>query len=369
MYVACAFIQYLNLCGMAIGYTITASISMVAIQKSNCFHKNGHDAIQKSYCKFDYMKYMIGLGVFEIFLSQIPNFHKLSFLSFIAAIMSFSYSLIGVGLALATIISGKGKRTSLTGVEIGQNLSPAQKTWNMFSGLGDIALAFSFSLILIEIQDTLGSTKPENKVMKKANIVGISITSVFYIMCGCFGYAAFGNGAPGNLLTGFGFYDPFWLVDLANLCIVIHLVGAYQVFAQPVYSVVESWANRKWSKCEFVTREYPIKIAKNYTFRVNLLRLTWRTVFVILATFLAAMFPFFNEILGLLGAIQFWPLSVFFPVAMTISHKKIQRGSIRWLGLQLLNVVCFLVALASACGSLEGIAKGLKTFKLFHFKE
>lgn len=48
-------------------------------------------------------------------------------------------------------------------------------------------------------------------------------------MCGCFGYAAFGNNAPGNLLTGFGFYEPFWLVNLANVFIVVHLVGAYQV--------------------------------------------------------------------------------------------------------------------------------------------
>lgn len=65
--------------------------------------------------------------------------------------------------------------------------------------------------------------------MKKANIVGVSTTTAFYMMCGCFGYAAFGNNAPGNLLTGFGFYEPFWLVDLANACIVLHLIGAYQV--------------------------------------------------------------------------------------------------------------------------------------------
>ena len=43
------------------------------------------------------------------------------------------------------------------------------------------------------------------------------------------GYAAFGDNSPGNLLTGFGFYNPYWLLDIANLAIVIHLVGAYQV--------------------------------------------------------------------------------------------------------------------------------------------
>ncbi|CAI9773127.1 unnamed protein product [Fraxinus pennsylvanica] len=124
---------------------------------------------------------------------------------------------------------GQGKRTSLSGVEVGISLSAAEKTWRMFRALGDIAFAYTYSQILIEIQDTLKAVPPENQVMKKANFMAVSATTVFYMMCGCLGYAAFGNNAPGNLLTGFGFYEPFWLVDLANCFIVVHLVGAYQV--------------------------------------------------------------------------------------------------------------------------------------------
>ena len=73
------------------------------------------------------------------------------------------------------------------------------------------------------------SSPPENKVMKKANVVATCAATTLYMMCGCFGYAAQGNHAPGNLLTGFGFYEPFWLIDLANIFIVVHLIGAYQV--------------------------------------------------------------------------------------------------------------------------------------------
>lgn len=65
--------------------------------------------------------------------------------------------------------------------------------------------------------------------MKKATLMSISVTTIFYLLCGCMGYAAFGNNAPGNLLTGFGFYNPYWLLDIANVAIVVHLVGAYQV--------------------------------------------------------------------------------------------------------------------------------------------
>jgi hypothetical protein len=98
------------------------------------------------------------------------------------------------------------------------------------------------------VQDTLGSSQsqPENAVMKKASLVGVSTMTTFYMLCGVLGYAAFGNKAPGNFLTGFGFYDPFWLVDVGNACIAVHLIGAYQVFCQPVYQVVEGWARGAW---------------------------------------------------------------------------------------------------------------------------
>ncbi|KAF0918324.1 hypothetical protein E2562_023395 [Oryza meyeriana var. granulata] len=70
------------------------------------------------------------------------------------------------------------------------------------------------------------------KVMQKTTALSVVATLAFYELCGWMGYAAFGNSAPDNLLTGFGFYEPFWLVDLANAAIVVHLVGACQVYCQ-----------------------------------------------------------------------------------------------------------------------------------------
>ncbi len=39
-------------------------------------------------------------GAFQLLLSQIPDFDRLWFLSVLAAVMSFSYSSIGLGLAI-----------------------------------------------------------------------------------------------------------------------------------------------------------------------------------------------------------------------------------------------------------------------------
>lgn len=65
--------------------------------------------------------------------------------------------------------------------------------------------------------------------MKQATATAVAVTTMFYMLCGLLGYVAFGDNAPGNFLAGFGYFEPAWIVDLANVCIVIHLVGAYQV--------------------------------------------------------------------------------------------------------------------------------------------
>jgi len=51
---------------------------------------------------------MLLFGVIQIILSQIPNFHNIEWLSVVAAIMSFTYSFIGMGLSIAQIIGMMG---------------------------------------------------------------------------------------------------------------------------------------------------------------------------------------------------------------------------------------------------------------------
>jgi len=78
--------------------------------------------------------------------------------------------------------------------------------------------------------------------MKKAAMYGIGATTIFYISVGCAGYAAFGSNAPGNILTAGGL-GPFWLVDIANMCLILHLIGAYQVSStsQLMYTSLEEF--------------------------------------------------------------------------------------------------------------------------------
>ena len=84
---------------------------------------------------------------------------------------------------------------------------------------------------------------------------------------------------------------------------------------------------------------------------------------MVVATSVAIGFPYFNEVLALLGAVSYWPLTVYFPVAMYIARKKIDRGTLKWFALQLLTMVTLLLAIAAACGSIEGFGEALHIFK------
>ncbi|KAL1546833.1 Amino acid permease 6 [Salvia divinorum] len=358
----CGVAQYGNLIGVTIGYTITASISMVAVKRSNCFHKDGHEAA----CSISNYPFMAIFGGIQLVLSQIPNFHELSWLSIVAAVMSFAYSSIGLALSIAKLAGGGGHvETGLTGTRVGVDTSGSDKVWKSFQAIGDMAFAYAFSTVLIEIQDTLKSPPPENVVMKKASLVGVATTTLFYVLCGCLGYAAFGNDAPGNFLTGFGFYEPFWLIDFANVCIAIHLIGAYQVFAQPLFGFVENRCRQKWPENKVIVKEHAVRIPLCGVYNFNVFRLVWRSVYVIITALIAMIFPFFNNFLGLIGAASFYPLTVYFPIEMHIAQAKVPKYSCRWVWLKILSWACLIVSLVAAAGSVRGLAADVKTYKPF----
>ncbi|TYG72682.1 hypothetical protein ES288_D04G041300v1 [Gossypium darwinii] len=307
---ACGLIQYLNLFGISIGYTIAASISMMAIKRSNCFHESGG----KNPCHMSSNPYMIMFGVSEILLSQIPDFDQIWWLSIVAAVMSFTYSGIGLGLGLAKVAATGTFKGSLTGISIG-TVTQAQKIWRSLQAIGDIAFAYF---------------------------------------------------APGNLLTGFGFFNPFWLLDIANAAIIIHLVGAYQVFCQPIFAFIEKWATQRWPESYFITKEFKIPVpGYRHPYKLNMFRLVWRTGFVMLTTVISMLLPFFNDVVGILGALGFWPLTVYFPVEMYIQQKKISKWSSRWICLKMLSMACLMISIVAGAGSIVGVILDLKVYKPF----
>ncbi|XP_008786489.1 amino acid permease 6-like isoform X1 [Phoenix dactylifera] len=351
----CGCAQYVNLWGTLVGYTITASTSMIAVKRASCFHRHGHGAR----CDASGSMYMVVFGVFQLILSQFPSLENITCLSVVAVATAFGYSFISLGLCIGKWVSHGDFRGTLAGATDG---SSGHKAFNVLLSLGNMAFSYTFADILIEIQDTLKSPPPENKTMKKATFYGIGLTTIFYLSLGCTGYAAFGNDAPGNILAGSGFYEPFWLVDIANICVVVHLIGAYQVYAQPIFFRFENYIASQWPEAKFIHTTYYVRVpfAEAGSLSFTLSKLVLRTIFIMFTTLVAMLLPFFNAVLGLIGALGFWPLSVYFPVGMHIAQKKISRGAPKWFLLQGLSFLCLLISLAASIGSVADIVRNLK---------
>lgn len=141
-------------------------------------------------------------------------------------------------------------------------------------------------------------------------------------------------------------------------CVYILLM---QVYTQPLFAFFEKIVSRKWPRSTFIHKEYYL----TKSLHVNLFRLVWRTIYVILTTVVSMTLPFFNDVMGLIGAFAFWPLTVYFPISMFIVQQKIQRWSRKWVLLQIVSVLCFVVSLAAAMGSIEGMIVDLRTYKPF----
>ncbi|GAB2236323.1 hypothetical protein Droror1_Dr00028045 [Drosera rotundifolia] len=120
-------------------------VGMIAIQKANCYHKEGHQAS----CSYGDNSYMLLFGFVQILMSQIPNFHNMEWLSAVAAIMSFSYAFISLGLGVAKLIGNGVIKGTIGGVAAA---STTKKLTLVFQALGDIAFAYPCSIIVLEIQ-------------------------------------------------------------------------------------------------------------------------------------------------------------------------------------------------------------------------
>lgn len=80
---------------------------------------------------------------------------------------------------------------------------------------------------------------------------------------------------------------------------------------------------------------------------------------------MAVTLPFFNAILGLFGALSFWPLTLHYPVTMYIAQAKVKKGHHKWMILQAMSLICLFVSLAGAIGSIVDIIGRPKSAKFF----
>lgn len=155
-------------------------------------------------------------------LSHLPNFNSISIVSLAAAVMSLSYSTIAWTASLA-----KGP---VENVDYGQRgVDTLDNTFNFFNALGDIAFAYAGHNVVLEIQATIPSTpeEPSKKAMWKGVKFAYLVVALCYFPVAFCGYYIFGNTVDDNILMTLE--RPTWLIATANMFVLVHVIGSYQV--------------------------------------------------------------------------------------------------------------------------------------------
>ena len=101
--------------------------------------------------------------------------------------------------------------------------------FNFFNALGDVAFAYAGHNVVLEIQATIPSTpeKPSKGPMWRGVVVAYIVVALCYFPVALIGYWMFGNAVDDNILISLK--KPKWLIITANMFVVIHVIGSYQV--------------------------------------------------------------------------------------------------------------------------------------------
>lgn len=123
-------------------------------------------------------------------------------------------------------------------VEYGYNRAKttSDNVFAFFNALGSVASAFVGHNVVMEIQSTMPSTpeKPSKGPMWKGAVVAYIIVAICYFPVAIIGFWAFGDTVKSNIRISLE--EPKWLIAVANMFVVIHLIGGYQVY-DPVFFI------------------------------------------------------------------------------------------------------------------------------------
>ncbi|CAN1244797.1 Lysine histidine transporter-like 6 [Linum perenne] len=269
------------------------------------------------------------------------NFNSVAGVSLAAAVMSLCYSTIAWVGCLS-----HGRRDGVT-YEYKQT-SPADSMFRVFNALGQISFAFAGHAVALEIQATIPSTpeKPSKVPMWKGALGAYFVNAICYFPVALIGYWAFGRDVNDNVLIDLS--RPAWLIASANLMVVVHVIGSYQVYAMPVFDLLERMMMKKFN--------FPPGVA---------LRLVVRSAYVAFTLFIGVTFPFFGDLLGFFGGFGFAPTSYFLPSVMWLIIKKPKRYSAKWFINWGSIVIGVFIMLASTMGGFRNIIADSSKYKFY----
>ncbi|XP_058773281.1 lysine histidine transporter 1-like [Vicia villosa] len=317
--------------GVDIVYMVTGGASL----------KKFHDTVCPS-CKQIKLSYFIMIfASINFVLAHLPNFNSISGVSLVAAVMSFSYSIIAWTASVDKGVQEDVQYTSKATTTVGS-------VFNFFNALGTVAFAYAGHNVVLEIQATIPSTpeKPSKIPMWRGVVVAYIVVALCYFPVAIIGYWIFGNEVKDNILISLE--KPAWLIAMANLFVVLHVIGSYQLYAMPVFDMIESVMVKKL----------------NFT-PSKTLRFIVRNLYVAFTMFVGITFPFFGSLLGFFGGFALAPTTYFLPCIMWLAIYKPKRFTLSWWTNWICIVLGLLIMILSPIGALRSILLDAKHYKFY----
>lgn len=304
--------------------------------------KKFHDLVCSKPCKDIKLTYFIMIFASVHFvLSHLPNFNSISGVSLAAAVMSLSYSTIAWAASV--------KKGVQPDVEYGYKATTTAGTvFSFFSALGDVAFAYAGHNVVLEIQATIPSKpeKPSKVPMWRGVVVAYIIVALCYFPVAFIGYWIFGNKVEDIILVSLN--KPTWLIAMANMFVVVHVIGSYQIYAMPVFDMIET------------------VLVKKLRFKPSrMLRFVSRNIYVAFTMFVGITFPFFSGLLGFFGGFAFAPTTYFLPCIMWLAIYKPRRYSLSWIANWICIILGVVLMVIAPIGGLRQIILEAKTYKFY----
>ncbi|PWA37538.1 transmembrane amino acid transporter family protein [Artemisia annua] len=293
-------------------------------------------------------EFVIIFGVFMLILAQIPSFHSLRHINLISLVLCLLYSAC---VTAASIYIGKSSKGPHKDYSLSSN--DETRIFGIFNAMAIIGTTYGNGMIP-EIQATLAP--PVKGKMFKGLCVCYSVIIATFFSVTISGYWAFGNESAGFILSNFIDDNgkplvPRWFNMMTNIFTILQLSAVTVVYLQPTNEVLE--------------RAFADPNSSEFSARNVIPRLISRSLSVIIATTIAAMLPFFGDIMALIGAFGFMPLDFVLPVVFfNVTFKPSKRSPVFWLNLTI-AVVFSAILVTAAVAAVRQIGLDAKTYKLF----
>ncbi|KAK4279572.1 hypothetical protein QN277_011331 [Acacia crassicarpa] len=286
-------------------------------------------------------------GIVTLGLAQMPSFHSLRHMNLVSLILCLAYSAC---VTAGSIYIGHSKNAPPRSYSVeGRSIN---KLFGVFNGILIISTTYACG-ILPEIQATIAP--PVKGKMFKGLCLCYAVVVTNYFSVAISGYWAFGNQTFPTIMGSFveeqKLLVPKWFLVMTHLFILVQVLGVTVIYMQPTNELFESMFGDP-TKGEFSVRNVVPRVIS-------------RSLSVVVATVLAAMLPFFQDIIAIFGAFGVIPIDFILPmVFFNLTFKPSKRSLIFWVNTSIALASSVLVVIGGIA-SIRQMVLDAKTYSLF----